>query len=113
MLRIFRCVDGRSDCCIYREYYPSLEYGKIGVLLLPEEKISIEKTASELKIKICILPRIGISTAAPSDGPEQILAYQLMGHNPNGDYCPFLNLNNETNVLLMGVFFVKFMSRDL
>ena len=80
---------------MYREYYPSIEYGKIGVLLLPKEKLSIEKTASELKIKICILPRIGISTAAPSDGPEQILAYQLMGHNPNGDYCPFLNLNND------------------
>ena len=95
MLRIFRCVDGCSDCCIYREYYPSIEYGKIGVLLLPKEKISIEKTASELKIKICILPRIGISTAAPSDGPEQILAYQLMGQSSNGDYCPFLNLNNH------------------
>ena len=55
MLRIFRCVNGRSDCCIYREYYPSIEYGKIGVLLLPKEKISIEKIASELKIKICYI----------------------------------------------------------
>jgi len=95
MLKIFRCVNGCSDCCIYREYYPSIEYGKIGVLLLPKEKISIEKIACELKIKISILPRIGISTSISSDGPEQILAYQLMGHSPNGDHCPFLNLNDH------------------
>ncbi|MDQ5870195.1 MAG: YkgJ family cysteine cluster protein [Thermoproteota archaeon] len=95
MLRIFQCVDGCSDCCINREYYPSIEYGKIGVLLLPKEKPLIEKAARESKTKIRILPRIGISTADRGEGPEQILAYQLMGHSPNGDCCPFLNLSSH------------------
>jgi len=113
MLRNFRCVDGCSDCCIYREYYPSIEYGKIGVLLLPKEKLSVEKAASELKIKICILPRIGISTVAPSERPEQILAYQLMGHSPNGDYCPFLDLNNHNRSPLGGLRCNIYKSRPL
>ena len=34
----FRCVDECSQCCIEREYYPSKKFGKIGVLILPEEK---------------------------------------------------------------------------
>jgi hypothetical protein len=42
MKKRFECVQGCSDCCIYREYYPSIEYGKIGVLVLPEEKAAIE-----------------------------------------------------------------------
>ena len=43
MLKKFKCVDGCSDCCNYREYYPSVEYGKIGVLILPDEKFRIEE----------------------------------------------------------------------
>ena len=38
MLREFHCVQDCSDCCIYRQYFPSVDYGKIGVLLLPVEK---------------------------------------------------------------------------
>ncbi len=95
MLRVFQCVDGCSDCCTYREYYPSVQYGKIGVLLLPKEKPLIEKKGRELRIKIRILPRIGIGSSDQEEGPEQILAYQLMGNSPNGDNCPFLNTTSD------------------
>ena len=57
----FRCVDECSDCCVQREYYPTKQFGKIGSLVLPEEKERIEKLAESKKIKITILPRIGIS----------------------------------------------------
>ena len=48
-MKKFSCVQGCSDCCIYREYYPAVEYGKIGVLLLPEEKTAIEELARTLE----------------------------------------------------------------
>ena len=57
----FRCVDECSDCCVEREYYPTKQFGKIGVLILPEEKDRIEKLAKSKEIKIIILPRIGVS----------------------------------------------------
>ena len=39
----FRCVEECSQCCIEREYYPTKQFGKIGVLILPVEKERIEK----------------------------------------------------------------------
>lgn len=78
-----------SQCCIEREYYPSKKFGKIGVLLLPEEKERIEKLAKINGLKITILPRIGISEE--KSNPTKILAYQLMGMEKNGNTCPFLD----------------------
>ena len=48
MLREFHCVQDCSDCCMYRQYYPSVDYGKIGVLLLPEEKKRVQKSSQTL-----------------------------------------------------------------
>jgi Fe-S-cluster containining protein len=87
----FSCVRGCSDCCIYREYYPSVEYGKIGVLLLPEEKEAIERLAGKLKIKVKIIPRLAVG----KEFPEKVIAYQMMGKNPDGDLCPFLDMESE------------------
>ena len=95
MLREFHCIQDCSDCCINRQYYPSVDYGKIGVLLLPEEKKEIENQAESYKLKICIYPRVGIGMNKKSDGPRQIIAYQLMGSNINGDYCPFLDIKSS------------------
>src|ERR687896_1288796 len=92
MLRKFSCIEECSDCCIYREYYPSIEYGKIGVLLLPYEKQKIEKYAKELGLEIIILPRVGIGRNASGAGPETVIAYQLMGKHSDGDVCPFLEM---------------------
>ena len=86
----FRCVEECSDCCVQREYYPTKQFGKIGVLILPNEKEKIEKFAKENKIKIKILPRIGVSEK-PTQIPTKILAYQLMGIEENGNTCPFLD----------------------
>lgn len=85
----FHCVPECSDCCVYREYYPDVRFGKIGVLILPEEKERIERLASEIDISIRILPRVGVSRRGRTR-PERILAYQLMGRDGNGDTCPFL-----------------------
>jgi len=95
MLREFHCIQDCSDCCINRQYYPSVDYGKIGVLLLPEEKKEIENQAESYKLKICIYPRVAIGMNKKSDGPRQIIAYQLMGSNINGDYCPFLDIKSS------------------
>jgi Fe-S-cluster containining protein len=92
MLRKFSCIDECSDCCIYREYYPSTEYGKIGVLLLPNEKQRIETYARELGMEITILPRVGIGRKKRKNEPETIIAYQLMGKNSDGEVCPFLEM---------------------
>lgn len=86
----FRCIDDCSQCCVEREYYPSKKFGKIGVLILPEEKEKIEELAIKNGIKITILPRIGISEKKDSY-PTKILAYQLMGSEKNGNTCPFLD----------------------
>ena len=95
MLREFHCIQDCSDCCINRQYYPLVDYGKIGVLLLPHEKKEIENLAESYKLKICIYPRVGIGVNKKSDGPRQIIAYQLMGSNINGDYCPFLDIKSN------------------
>lgn len=86
----FRCIDECSQCCIEREYYPSKKFGKIGVLILPEEKERIEKLAIKNKLEIKILPRIGVSENV-NTFPTKILAYQLMGSDKNGNTCPFLD----------------------
>ena len=96
MLREFHCVEGCSDCCIYRQYYPSVDYGKIGVLLLPAEKKEIEEQARANKIKISILPRLGVGFNRKSNGPSRVIAYQLMGSDTNGDYCPFLDIKSTS-----------------
>jgi len=88
----FSCIEDCSQCCIEREYYPSKEFGKIGVLILPEEKAKIESLAQSLGIKIKILPRIGISEFSDKR-PDRILAYQLMGKDDDGNTCPFLDTN--------------------
>jgi Fe-S-cluster containining protein len=92
MLRKFSCIEECSDCCIYREYYPSIEYGKIGVLILPNEKQKIEAYAKETGLEIIILPRVGIGRNQSRVGPETIIAYQLMGKRSDGDVCPFLDM---------------------
>ncbi|AIF83322.1 putative Fe-S oxidoreductase [Candidatus Nitrososphaera evergladensis SR1] len=89
----FACVQGCSDCCIYREYYPSPDFGKIGVLLLPEEKGKMEKLAKEKGIEIRIVPRLAVGGTA---GPEKIIAYQMMGKQKDGDLCPFLDLEKPS-----------------
>ena len=82
-----------AQCCIEREYYPSKKFGKIGVLILPEEKERIERLAIKNKLKIKILPRIGVSEENYSS-PSKILAYQLMGYEKNGNTCPFLDTDS-------------------
>lgn len=94
MIREFHCVQDCSDCCIYRQYYPSVDYGKIGVLLLPEEKKQVEILAKNSKISVTILPRLGIGVNKKSYGPRQVIAYQLMG-NIDGDFCPFLDIKSN------------------
>ena len=78
----FNCIEDCSQCCIEREYFPSKRFGKVGVLILPEEKEKIEELAKKFRIEISILPRIGTSTEK-SDMPDKILAYQLMGKESN------------------------------
>ena len=85
----FSCIEDCSQCCIERQYYPSKEFGKIGVLILPKEKSKIELFAKNHGIKINILPRIGVSESL--DSPKTILAYQLMGKDDDGNTCPFLD----------------------
>ena len=89
----FRCIDECSQCCIEREYYPSKKFGKIGVLILPEEKERIENLAIKNNLEIKILPRIGMSENK-NTFPTKILAYQLMGAEKNGNTCPFLDIHS-------------------
>jgi len=89
--RKFCCISDCSDCCIYRQYYPSVDYGKIGVLVLPEEKTRIEILASKANVDIKILPRLAVGKRSP----EKIIAYQMMGKNRDGDLCPFLDLESN------------------
>lgn len=88
---VFSCISGCSDCCIYREYYPSLEFGKIGVLILPEEKQRLERLARKKSLALRIIPRLAVGLK----GPEKIIAYQMMGKNADGDLCPFLDLEGD------------------
>lgn len=90
----FNCVKDCSQCCIEREYYPSKKYGKIGVLILPNEKPRIEALAKENGIHVNIVPRIG--TSDDLLGPKNIIAYQMMGKEKNGNTCPFLETESES-----------------
>lgn len=90
----FSCVEECSKCCIEREYYPTIKFGKIGVLVMPEEKERLESLAEKHDIKITILPRIGTSETE-SKGPQTILAYQMMGKDLNGNTCPFLDTESS------------------
>lgn len=85
----FSCVQDCSQCCIEREYYPSKKFGKIGVLVMPEEKEKILTLAKANNLDVTILPRIGISYRP--DEPEDVIAYQMMGIEENGNTCPFLD----------------------
>jgi Fe-S-cluster containining protein len=91
MKKKFECVQGCSDCCIYRDYYPSIEYGKIGVLILPEEKAAIERLAKEMHLRVRIIPRLAVGKVYP----EKIIAYQMMGKNEDGNLCPFLDTESK------------------
>jgi uncharacterized protein len=90
MLRKFSCIKECSDCCMYREYYPSIEYGKIGVLIMPEERPKIKALSARNGIDVKIIPRLGIGMNTTGDGPKKIIAYQMMGKNLNGNCCHFL-----------------------
>jgi hypothetical protein len=93
IVKKFSCVQGCSDCCIYREYYPSKEFGKIGVLLLPDEKEKVERLAAEMGVDVRIVPRLAVG----KKGPETVIAYQMMGRQGgNGDWCPFLDENAKS-----------------
>ncbi|KAF6242219.1 zinc/iron-chelating domain-containing protein [Nitrosopumilus sp. b1] len=89
----FECIEECSQCCVEREYYPSVEFGKIGVLILPEEKKKIEELARKENLEINILPRIGVSDS--EDEEPEVLAYQLMGIEENGNTCPFLDTASD------------------
>ena len=95
MLKEFKCIDGCSDCCNYREYYPSIKYGKIGAILLPEEKMRIEALAKSMNVKINILPRLGTGKSTSGLGPNRIIAYQIMGKQLDGNLCPFLSVDSS------------------
>jgi len=79
-----------SECCITREYYPDKRFGKIGVLILPEERDRIQKLADDMGVEVMILPRIGVSGRDRSK-PDRIIAYQMMGRDLDGNTCPFLD----------------------
>lgn len=83
-----------SECCIKRDYYPSKRFGKVGVLILPDEKKRVESLANKLDLKIQILPRIAI-TDKKAEEPTKVLAYQLMGRDSNGNTCPFLDTQSD------------------
>lgn len=87
----FRCVEECSQCCVERECYPRKEFGKIGVLILPEEKERMEQMAKKMELDILILPRIGVSQKRDPESID-ILAYQMMGIEKNGNTCPFLDI---------------------
>jgi uncharacterized protein len=96
MLKKFSCIEGCSDCCVYREYYPSIEYGKIGVLILPEEKPKVEAIAAKTDTSVKIIPRLGLGKGKKrSREPKKIVAYQMMGKSLNGDLCPFLDIKSS------------------
>lgn len=82
----FACAEGCSQCCTDRPYYPDRRHGKVGVLLLPEERPRIEALARRAGVRAEVLPRVGVE--GPGGEPVPI-AYQLMGAG-GGDECPFL-----------------------
>lgn len=93
IIKDFHCVEDCSDCCIKRQYFPTVEYGKIGIFLLPNEKLEIESLATEMSIRVNILPRIAIG-GWKSPGPSKVIGFQLMGYH-EGNYCPFLDVKSQ------------------
>lgn len=89
----FSCIEDCSKCCIEREYYPTIKFGKVGVLILPDEKQKIELLAEKHGFKATILPRIGISDQETNE--PKVLAYQLTGKESNGNTCPFLDTESK------------------
>jgi uncharacterized protein len=89
----FSCIEDCSKCCIEREYYPTIKFGKVGVLIMPKEKERIESLAEKNNIKVTILPRIGTSKT-PAVEPDTILAFQMMGKDLDGNTCPFLDMQS-------------------
>lgn len=89
----FECISQCAQCCIKRDYYPSKRFGKIGVLLLPGEVEDVKRHAGRVKTDVTILPRVAVSDG---EGPRQVLAYQMMGRDPNGDTCPFLDTESDS-----------------
>ena len=75
MLKKFSCIEACSDCCIYREYYPSIEYGKTGVLILPKERSKIKNQIKITDIEVKIVHRLGIGKNRKVYGRKRILAY--------------------------------------
>jgi Fe-S-cluster containining protein len=65
-----------------------VHYGKIGVLILPDEKPVLESLARKRNLAVKILPRLARGT----DSPDKIIAYQMMGKKDDGDLCPFLDV---------------------
>jgi Fe-S-cluster containining protein len=90
----FSCVKDCSQCCIERQYYPTKKFGKVGVLILPDEKERIESLAEKHNLSVTIIPRIGVSYQN-QESPEQIIAYQMMGKEDNGNTCPFLDTESD------------------
>lgn len=90
----FHCIEDCAQCCIEREYFPSKKFGKIGVLILPEEKERIEKNARVNGLRVVIIPRIGISNEKSQESIK-VLAYQMMGIENNGNTCPFLDTKSK------------------
>jgi len=86
----FRCIQDCAQCCIEREYFPEKKFGKIGVLILPEEKEKVERLAEENQLDVLVLPRIGTSNKKNPHSIE-VLAFQMMGIEKNGNTCPFLD----------------------
>ena len=96
----FACVEDCSECCIARDYYPSVKFGKVGVLLLPGEAGRLRRLAAAAGLEISIVPRIAVSRpgqgppSPPSSSgaaPGETIAYQMMGVDADGDTCPFLD----------------------
>ena len=61
---------------------------------MPEEKERIESLAEKNNVKVTIIPRIGASKTQ-SVKPDTILAYQMMGKDPDGNTCPFLETQSS------------------
>ena len=96
MKKKFSCVQGCSDCCIYREYYPSFEYGKIGVLVCLRRKL-IERLAKNMGVRVRIIPRLAVG----KNSPDRIIAYQMMGKNEDGDPARSLMLKVTKGLLMV------------
>ena len=111
MTKEFHCIKVCSDCCIERQYFPSIEYGKIGVFLLPDEKLKIEALAAKMHLKIKILPRIGTGEFS-SPGPSKVIGFQLMGYD-KGNYCPFLDIKSHKRTVHGGFLCTIYESRPL